>query len=207
MKTKLTAIALLICIMISVLAGCSSQSAPKPDENNETAVTEPAVTEPAAPADVSLDALPTISVKSAQLENGVWNDSVAKHHDNKSPQLEWEAVDGAACYAVYFVDYSASGWMHMKATGITKTSLDEGEIGSPKKKDNQYCDGYVGPFPPSTHTYVMYVVALRESLEQYPGITEQGILDQQAFLNELDTAPDGSRGNILAIGTISGDYT
>lgn len=73
---------------------------------------------------------------------------------NVVPGITWDKVEGAAAYAVYMIDESASNWLHMKAI-TTDTSIAEGAAINGQ---------YVGPYPPSgNHAYVIYVIALKDA--------------------------------------------
>lgn len=151
--------------------------------------------------------------------DGKWAEDIGKDHGNKPPQIEGPRIDGANTYAVFMVDTTADNWLHWKAsygpnTVCTETRLD---IAIPTASESSY----IGPYPPSgTHTYEVYVVALKEN-----GVSEEawdigkfnsGGNDLDKMLFSLDKAYEyddewniiGSRpGNILAIGHLSGTYT
>ena len=101
---------------------------------------------------------------STSLNNGVWNDviSYTDKGSNKSPQLQWNAVDGAELYVIIMDDLDAWDIIHWKSDNVTETSLEEGW--APESE-------YVGPNPPSgsTHTYEVYVVALKAPVERVKG--------------------------------------
>lgn len=117
---------------------------------------------------------------------------------NKSPQVSWNAVNGAAGYAVSMYDDDA-GWLHWFASGIKATSLN---LGAYTDKEH-----YAGPFPPRSsgkHHYRIEVFALK----QMP--TEQ-IADVDADCNYNNLVKKlnqvgGKTDNILARGYIVGIY-
>ncbi len=115
---------------------------------------------------------------------------------NISPQLSWDPVDGAACYAVYMFDESANDWIHWKVTDLTKTSLEEGEI----------TVGYKGPYPPDSgyHTYNIYVYALKNTPDEYDKSFDVGSKRISAE-EKLDTYQE-KPGNIITSGHISSKY-
>lgn len=136
----------------------------------------------------------SISVTSENLLDGVWDIAVKE----SSPQLSWEAVEGAEGYVVYMLDVSAGSWMHMRYT-TTETSLEPGED-----------EGYVGPYPPagSTHEYVIYVVALQDTELELPGTMDQGNYPGMAnFLQTLNVTEEIPEGNVIGYGELSGMYT
>ena len=66
---------------------------------------------------------------------------------------------------------------------------------------------YVGPYPAETHTYELYVVALRSEPKTSGFKIDAPGGDIQARLDSLNTASDGSTGNVLAYSTIKAPYT
>ena len=65
----------------------------------------------------------TFALSSGDLHDGVWDTVITNtvNGENVSPQLSWEPVDGAECYAIYMVDTSANCWIHWKSGGVTET--------------------------------------------------------------------------------------
>lgn len=120
---------------------------------------------------------------------------------NLSPQISWEPVDGAACYAIYMVDNSARHWLHWLAMNLQVTSLDLG-VGEELEGSR-----YAGPYPPSgTHEYEVIVYALKTIPEKYPGIFDSNLLSVDKIEEKLDVI-DGVPGNIIAKGSVKGTVT
>ena len=144
----------------------------------------------------------SFEVTSTSLNNGVWDDviSYTDKGENKSPQLEWSAVDGAALYVIIMDDPNAGDFMHWKSDNVTETSLDEGW--APKSD-------YMGPYPPGgvTHTYEVYVVALRAPVERIKGTFNASNPKFEENFKALDTDAEGNSGNIIAVGRLSGTFT
>lgn len=132
--------------------------------------------------------------------NGKWSSLItSRAGENKTPQLTWTEIDGAACYAVYMIDTSAQNWIHWKLKGTTKTTLEYGE----KLEESLYN----GPYPPSgTHTYVVTVYALAAAPDEYKGVFDNPNPDLSVIENALDTA-NGKSGNIITKGSVSATYT
>ena len=201
MKKVLFIASVLLCVFC--LYGCAAEDAPAgaPVEP-QTAVSQ--TDEPAAEDKTEGD----FAVTSENLVDGVWDVKTTntKHGENLSPQLSWEAVDGAACYAVYIFDEDTVGWMHMKHK-TTGTSLDMGAV--PSYKETEDKTGYVGPYPPSgTHEYVVYVLALSDADSVLPGTVDSINLNGiNRMIKKLDTTDNVASGNIIAIGQLSGTYT
>ena len=138
-------------------------------------------------------------ITSENLHDGVWDTVITntKKGRNVSPELSWDEMDGTGEYTVYMLDPSAGNWMHWRAHGITKTHLDEGaDVGE-----------YIGPYPPSgTHTYIVYVFALKTAADSYPGSFDAGNKGIGDIIAGLDKA-GGKSGNLIAQGSLSGIYT
>lgn len=143
-----------------------------------------------------------IKVTSESLkEDGYWSSTINAPKanpagDNSSPQLAFDAVEGASCYAIYMIDTSAGNWLHWKAEGVLMNTLAEGQV-----LDNSQ---YIGPYPPSgVHTYEVWVYALKEAPDKYPGNFDSSNLsldDMEATLDKVG----GINGNILGKGCVSG---
>ena len=140
----------------------------------------------------------TFEVTSTDLNaEGYWDVRVS--HDkgeDLSPNLSWEPVEGAACYAVYMIDPLGGYWIHMKA--VTKeTNLDTGAIKT-----------YRGPYPPvGVHTYEVYVFALKEEVEAdvIPGVLDKSWLNgTDNIIKSVDGS--GSGDNIISYGELDGKY-
>ena len=218
---------ILSCIMIVALcAGCGSSgdvsgSVAESGSVNEsitgTAATEEetseeTVTEDTVSTDAEADSTPkynafiddynSFDVTSTSLNNGVWNDIISNTDkgSNKSPQLQWSAVDGAGLYVIIMDDPTSWDFMHWKSDNVTETSLDEGW--APKSE-------YVGPYPPSgaTRTYEVYVVALKAPVERIKGTFNASNPKFEENFKALDTDAEGNSGNIIAVGRLSGTFT
>lgn len=148
-----------------------------------------------------LEGYDTFEVTSEDLIDGVWSDVISKDcGDNVSPQLSWEAVDGAELYIIYMVDPDAGFWIHWKSDGITETELSQGWAESVD---------YEGPYPPSgsTHHYDIYVVALKAPVDHLSGSVDSANPNFVNFLTGVDTDAEGNTGNIVSYGRISGTFT
>lgn len=142
-----------------------------------------------------------MNITSENLHGGVWDTDIAntKRGRNVSPELTWDAVTGAEEYVIYMLDPSAGNWLHWRAHGITATHLDEGAAIQQSE--------YVGPYPPSgTHTYTVYVFALKSRADSYPGTFDSRNSGIESIIDTLDKA-GGKKGNIIKKGSLSGTYT
>ncbi len=143
-------------------------------------------------------------VASSSLEDGKWLSVINSTEadpagENQSPALLFEEVEGAAFYAVYMIDTSASNWVHWIVKDLRLNTLPQGF----ETDEN----AYVGPYPPSgTHEYQILVYALKASPDNYPAVLNSPIDDLDEMEAELDVA-DEKEGNILARGVISGTVT
>ncbi len=141
-------------------------------------------------------------VESDNLNNGKWDDviSYTNKGENRSPQLSWEPVEGATSYAIYMVDTSMEYWIHWKVADIHETNLPEGYSSKTE---------YVGPYPPEggTHTYEVYVIALKNPVDRLKGGLNGQNKKFTTFIDALDTDVDGNTGNIAGAAHISGTFT
>ena len=167
----------------------AEESAPAVSAEEESAAAEAAAFDPAN--------LPQIALASEDLHEGVWDPDITKTDkgSNRSPQLQWEPVGDAACYAVYMVDTTATFWLHWKSANVTETALPAGWASG---------EEYVGPYPPSgTHDYEIRVYALKE-----PVTEDKSKFDSSNYgFDDMVKALDGDGGNVLAYGTLTGSYT
>ena len=139
-----------------------------------------------------------LEMSSESLKDGVWQDAVASSGagENKSPQLSFGPVEGAACYVIYMFDETAQNWVHWYAE-TTETDLPAGA--NPGQ--------YKGPYPPKgsgDHTYTIWVYALGDQFSpdkkdikfDAPGLSGEKLLEKLS-----------ARGSVLGYGTISGTYS
>ena len=144
----------------------------------------------------------SFELTSSSLHDGVWDDVISNTDEgsNVSPQLSWEPVDGATEYAIYMVDISMHYFLHWNSSGVTETTLPEGWATTSE---------YVGPYPPEggSHTYDVYVIALKNPIERLKGGVNTSTLNIQVFIDSTDTDAEGNTGNIISIGHLSGDFT
>lgn len=144
------------------------------------------------------DSLPLIEVTSDNANNGEWDVDIGLKEGNLSPELTWDEVDGAGCYAVFMIDVSTTTWL-MWYVIVDTTHFDKG----------RYTDSteYVGPYPPGAHDFIVYVVALKDvpKISSYPLDQITGDIDDK--LNVLNTDTEGNTGNVLAYGYIKATYT
>ncbi len=148
---------------------------------------------------IYLESLEKFEVTSSSIEGEEWKLLTGGKEENKSPELTWDAVDGAGRYAVMMLDKDANNWLHWYVT-VDKTHLDEGEFDSREA-------GYIGPYPPETHEYDVYVIALKGEAEKGNFLLDATGEDINSKLTTLNTAQDGSIGNVLAYGMIGADFT
>ncbi len=209
---KFTA-AILAAFTLCLSAGCSESGSDgaKPQDTAPAAQSAeaPEVPEaetwaqtfiPSKAEQLDITKLPPFELSSDDLHNGVWDTDITntKNGSNRSPQLSWQAVDGAACYAVYMIDTGTDGyssWMHWKSL-TEDTSLPAGRAAR---------DEYIGPYPPEgTHVYEILVFAMKQAPEKLKG----SFNTSNPKLLEAFRVMDGTDGgNIIACGHIKGTYT
>ena len=146
--------------------------------------------------------LPTFNVASKSMDGEFFKPAIGVKKENISPELTWDEVEGASCYAILMIDEEAVNWLHWYAV-VEGTHVDEGQF---KNKE----EGYVGPYPEDTHGYRIYVVALRSMPQDTHFVLDASNADNfEAKLTPLNTAADGQVGNVLAYGMTEGlfDHT
>ncbi|MCR4689951.1 MAG: hypothetical protein K5739_01215 [Lachnospiraceae bacterium] len=195
----------MLILGVIMATGCGQKDPEKGADGTEQTVAEGETQETdktesgAASGSVSEEQLPVFDVSSTSLEDGNWLTETGAKHENRSPQLSWDAIDGADRYVVLMLDKDAGNWLHWFEI-VSQTELEAGMFSG---KEN----GYVGPYPPETHEYDVYVIALAGEPEKSSFLldtTGDSIRDKLTMLN---TAKDGSVGNVLSYGVVKGLYT
>nr|MBQ8252381.1 hypothetical protein [Lachnospiraceae bacterium] len=224
MRKRICIMACIFSILVFVMMGCgSTQETPataEPEESVE-AVEEETIdvaedvaeeTEPQTESKkpkrgqkttvhIKDQGYATFELTSEDLHDGVWDSVITNTENGKnvSPQMKWEAVPEAESYVVYMTDTMAGDWMHWISSNVTETELPQGW--APEGE-------YIGPYPPGgTHTYEVYVIALRQAPEKVGGTLDSSNIRFMRDVLELDVLPDGSKGNIVAYGHLAGTYT
>ena len=147
---------------------------------------------------VYMDQLPVFELTTTSIKDGEWKTECGLKEGNLSPALSWKPVEGAARYAVVMIDITTTRWLYWY-TIVDKTELAEGEFTDPSV--------YTGPYPAGTHTYEIHVIALKSEPKAGTFKTDARSGDIQSFFDYVNTASDGSVGNVLAYGTIKAPYT
>ena len=148
---------------------------------------------------VYMDSLPVFELTTTSINtDGEWKTGCGLKEGNLSPTLSWKAVDGATKYAVVMIDITTTRWLYWY-TVVDKTELKEGEFTDPSV--------YTGPYPAGTHTYEIHVIALKSEPKAGTFAVDARSGDIQSFFDYVNTASDGSVGNVIAYGTIKAPYT
>ncbi|MBO4928389.1 MAG: hypothetical protein J5379_09100 [Clostridiales bacterium] len=150
----------------------------------------------------TFDSLSSFTVSSPQVNNGFWDTKITntKYGENMSPELTWDAVDGASKYVVIMIDGS---WLHMDVY-TTETTLVAGAFAKGERGAQ-----YVGPYPPagSPHTYSVFVFALKNETDDPLLLFDMGNNSIDSIYQDLDKDTDGNTGNVIAYGRLDGNYT
>ena len=110
------------------------------------------------------------------------------------------APEGTVCLALTMIDPDGGNWVHWLAVNLAAQSLSENaSIDAADQimqgRNDFGFTGYGGPTPPSgTHTYVITIYALSESLSLENGFS----------LKQFNQAVEGK---ILGTATLTGDYS
>ena len=137
-----------------------------------------------------------IIISSTDLNGGVWNETITntEYGENKSPQLSWNKIKDAGCYAIIMIDPDGNNWLHWIETDIKENDISSGYSSN---------DRYIGPYPPAgTHHYIVYVYALKEPRDITSAKLDRGSNDINSIQEELS-----KDGNCLGYGMIDGTYT
>ena len=137
-----------------------------------------------------------ITITSADLKDGTWDEAITNtaYGENLSPQLSWNAIDEAGCYAIIMIDPDGNNWLHWMETDVKSNEIPRGYSSKAK---------YVGPYPPSgTHHYKVCVYALKEPGNAPSANFDRGGNDISTIEKELTQG-----GNCLGYGMIEGTYT
>lgn len=201
---KLLALLVSGAVILS-FAGCSSNNGSSVSDSSASETTSaPAQTTlvPDNSNDEFVSGYPAFAVTSNSLTGNFWSDitSNTTRGKNASPDLSWEPVEGASCYAIYMVDLSTHYFLHWVQGDIKETSLPQGFAGS------KY---YIGMYPPAgdTHVYNVYVFALKNPVERVKGSVNAISPKFPDFIKALDTDKDGNTGNIISVGKVSAKFT
>lgn len=208
-------ISLFLCAALAVLltGGCVHESPPSEAEDpdhliitttaaeteTETGAETEAATEAEGSKELDLSKLSTFELTSADLHDGVWDPDISNTSagSNRSPQLQWDAVEGAGCYAIFMLDTTSVNWLHWKSVTESETSLPAGWASEKE---------YVGSYPPqgTTHDYEIFVLALREQPEKIKGAFDSSNPRMLEFAKEIDGENED---NIISYGHITGTFT
>jgi phosphatidylethanolamine-binding protein (PEBP) family uncharacterized protein len=153
-------------------------------------------------AKIDIDSFSKFEVTSTNLNDGKWDAVITNtaQGKNESPQLQWQAVAGAASYAIVMIDPDGSNWLHWKAI-TDKTSLEQGAYTGGTNE-------YIGPYPPSgTHRYTIYVFALKGTPFAVDEKLDSDGADIEKIAKELNSSQMSEYNNILAVGIIEGTYS
>lgn len=201
----------LFALLILLTACTSPQTEPAGSPTAEHSVTEQQQADTSDTLTITTDSIDT---------DGFWNELIS--HDrgtDSSPHLSWDNVPDAACYAVYMIDPDGNNWVHMKAVtydheleweAVPPLSAKNADSGD--KKEITVKGKYIGPYPPSgTHTYNVYVVALKHDVNDVNDLpealnTSMKLRSADELIAALDTL-NNETGNVICCGVISGKYS
>lgn len=147
---------------------------------------------------VYMDQLPVFELTTTSIANGEWKTETGLKEGNLSPALSWKPVEGATKYAIVMIDITTTRWLYWYVI-VDKTDFAEGEFTDPSV--------YTGPYPAGTHTYEIHVIALKSEPKAGSFKVDARSGDIQSFFDYVNTASDGSVGNVLSYGTIKAPYT
>ena len=186
-----------------LLTACGAQTneiTAAPAETTATTTAAETTTEATTAESSETEAqLPVISnITSEDIKDGKWVDSVACNSvgKNESPQLKWDAVEGAEGYVIYMLDTTVGNEIQWK------TTADTNEL--PHGYDNKR-EKYFGPHPDGLNDYQVLIYAVKKMPEKVPGVIHTSQLFFEKFEEKIDDAGDGP-GNIIAKGVLEASY-
>jgi len=147
---------------------------------------------------IYMEDISTFELNSENITDGVWDKTIGKNADNVSPQLSWETVDGATQYEIFMIDEDANNWLHWYFV-TEEPGLKEGCCNS---KDM----GYVGPYPPETHIYKVYVIAIKEQPADVKFLVDSSGPSILEKISNLDKGTSIESGNVISYGVVEGAY-
>jgi Raf kinase inhibitor-like YbhB/YbcL family protein len=212
---KQTCFLLVVMLLAAILSACQAATpAVAHATNPPTADTTAPANSPAQPTQaVSPTNSPaepdsTFSVTSSGIINGVIQNDYGARGTQKTSEISSRSFalsfqhipEGTACLALSVIDPDGGNWVHWLAANVPVADLAQNASidlasGMVQGKNDFGFVGYGGPTPPSgTHTYVITVYALSESLS-----LENGFSLKQ-FQKSID-------GKVIATTVLTGDYS
>lgn len=144
----------LFIITTLFLCACSKNTVKRKSNVERVSVTDPA-TETMEP-EVNTETA-SLTITSSDLIDGEWNSDITSScGSNRTPELSWNAIDGAEEYVIYMIDTSANNWLHWRVSGPTS----------------------------GTHTYIIKVYALSAPPLSLPGNFDAANEDDLSFIDE-----------------------
>ena len=84
-------------------------------------------------------------------------------------------------------------------TTVDRTTMEYGDCSSLE-------EGYIGPYPPRSHNYTVYVFAVHERPDTADILLDVEGKDIHNRLNEINSASDSFEDNVISVGSIRGSY-
>ena len=146
---------------------------------------------------VLLENLDKFDITSESLFYGEWRKETGARNGNVSPELSWEKVEGAKEYLIFMIDLDDhDGFYILHWYGETEENhVDKGAFERNK--------GYIGPYPPSSREYSVYVFALNDDIGDLNLVLDSQGREPQKYVDMIE---EESPGSIISYGVISGTY-
>ena len=200
MNKKIMTAILSASLLLTACGAQTNEITAAPAETTATTTAAETTTEATTAESSETEAqLPVISnITSEDIKDGKWVDSVACNSvgKNESPQLKWDAVEGAEGYVIYMLDTTVGNEIQWK------TTADTNEL--PHGYDNKR-EKYFGPHPDGLNDYQVLIYAVKKMPEKVPGVIHTSQLFFEKFEEKIDDAGDGP-GNIIAKGVLEASY-
>ena len=200
MNKKIMTAILSASLLLTACGTQTNETTAAPAETTATTTAAETTTEATTAESSETEAqLPVISnITSEDIKDGKWVDSVACNSvgKNESPQLKWDAVEGAEGYVIYMLDTTVGNEIQWK------TTADTNEL--PHGYDNKR-EKYFGPHPDGLNDYQVLIYAVKKMPEKVPGVIHTSQLFFEKFEEKIDDAGEGP-GNIIAKGVLEASY-
>lgn len=200
MNKKIMTAILSASLLLTACGAQTNETTAAPAETTATTTAAETTTEATTAESSETEAqLPVISnITSEDIKDGKWVDSVACNSvgKNESPQLKWDAVEGAEGYVIYMLDTTVGNEIQWK------TTADTNEL--PHGYDNKR-EKYFGPHPDGLNDYQVLIYAVKKMPEKVPGVIHTSQLFFEKFEEKIDDAGEGP-GNIIAKGVLEASY-
>lgn len=147
------------------------------------------------PQIITFEDLTQFEVTSESIVYGEWKKECGSYYGNINPELSWEENKNAGCYLIVMVDIDDAFQEHLHWIEI----VENNHVGAGASDRTTY----IGPYPPSSREFTVYVFALKEKPDNLGlKVDSMGCVPED-LIQSLDKEKSG---NILSYGCLTGAY-